>query len=95
MASQVTTQFWPLFPCQSDGQEAVRQKGLMIKNSPNSQQLDRTPNAQGQADYYRLIDRDEPKHMDWRKKLGGMLLREIGGKENEGGHTSLLATAHR
>ena len=83
MAQPVTLPFWPLFPRQSDGHEAVRQKGIMVKNGPSAQQLDRTPNAQGQCDYYRPIDKDEPKHLDWRKKLGGMLLREIGGKAYE------------
>ncbi|KAF2020094.1 hypothetical protein BU24DRAFT_419671 [Aaosphaeria arxii CBS 175.79] len=83
MAQVVTTAFWPIFARRSDGHEVVTQKGIQIKNAPNTQQLDRTPNAQGQCDYYRLLDRDEPKHIDWRKKLGGMLLRELGGKEHE------------
>lgn len=97
MAQTVTTQFWPVFPRKSDGQEAVQQKGLMIKNGPNAQQLDRTPNAQGIADYYRLLDKDEPKHVDWRKKLGGMLLREIGGKQHEGSSAifSVPSCSHR
>ena len=47
-------------------------------------QLDRSPNGQGQCDYYRVIEKDDPKHVDWRKKLGGMLLRELGGKQHEG-----------
>lgn len=83
MAAQITTPFIPLFPRRSDGKEIITQKGTSIKNRPNAQQLDKTPNAQGQSDYYRLIDYDEPKHLDWRKKLGGMLLREIGGKQYE------------
>ncbi|KAF2659145.1 hypothetical protein K491DRAFT_766249 [Lophiostoma macrostomum CBS 122681] len=83
MAQQATTPFWPIFTRKSDGQEIVPQRGAVLKNGPTAQQLDRTPNAQGQCDYYRLIDRDEPKHVDWRKKLGGMLLREIGGKQYE------------
>lgn len=82
--AQPTTQFWPIFPCKSDGQEVVNQKGTILRNGPTQEQLDRTPNEQGQCDFYRLIDRDEPKHIDWRKKLGGMLLREIGGKQHEG-----------
>lgn len=82
--AQVTTQFWPIFSRRSDGQQTVNQKGIVLNNCPNAQQLDRTPNAQGQCDYYRLIERDEPKHVDWRKKLGGLMLREIGGKKFEG-----------
>ncbi|KAF2871357.1 transcription-silencing protein Clr2-domain-containing protein [Massariosphaeria phaeospora] len=83
MAQPVLTKFWPIFACKSDGHEVVNQKGRPVRNGPTEAQLDRTPNAQGQADYYRLIEKDEPKHIDWRKKLGGMLLREIGGKQYE------------
>lgn len=78
------TQFWPIIPHKSDGREEIAGKGLPLKNGPSAQQLDQTPNAQGQADYYRLIAKDEPKHTDWRKKLGGMLLRELGGPQYEG-----------
>jgi hypothetical protein len=81
--AQPLTQFWPIFAGKSDGQDVVNQKGVVVRNGPTQEQLDRTPNEQGQSDYYRLIDKDEPKHMDWRKKLGGMLLREVGGKEHE------------
>lgn len=84
--AQPLTPFYPIFPCKSDGQDVVNQKGAPLRNGPTEEQLDRTPNEQGQSDYYRLIDKDEPKHIDWRKKLGGMLLREIGGKQHEGGH---------
>lgn len=84
------TQFTPIFCLKSDGHETVTTKGLVTKNAPSAQQLDQTPNEQGQADYYRPIDKDEPKHIDWRKKLGGMLLREIGGKAHEGGKTGAI-----
>ncbi|KAF2733682.1 hypothetical protein EJ04DRAFT_438619 [Polyplosphaeria fusca] len=84
MAQPVLAQFWPIFPHRSDGREQLTTKGIVMKNGPNAKQLDQTPNAQGQADYYRLIAKDEPKHIDWRKKLGGMLLRQIGGKQYEG-----------
>ncbi|KAH7130401.1 transcription-silencing protein Clr2-domain-containing protein [Dendryphion nanum] len=83
MALPVTTPFWPIYVRKSDGHEVFTSKGIQVKNAPSIQQLDRTPNSQGQSDYYRLIERDEPKHIDWRKKLGGMLLRELGGKQTE------------
>ncbi|KAF1993673.1 hypothetical protein P154DRAFT_527608 [Amniculicola lignicola CBS 123094] len=83
MASPMTTEFWPIFPHKSDGVEEVKAKGKPLRNAPTAQQLDQTPNAQGICDYYRLVGVDEPKHLDWRKKLGGMLLREIGGKAYE------------
>lgn len=78
------TRFFPLYVRRSDGKrEVVTSKGKE-KNAPSSEQLDRTPNAKGIADYYREIAEDEPKHLDWRKKLAGMLMREIGGASNEG-----------
>ncbi|CAI6342105.1 unnamed protein product [Periconia digitata] len=81
--AQPFTQFWPVFTIRSDGQEVVNLKGKIHRNGPTEAQLDRTPNDQGVSDYYRLLERDDPKHLDWRKKLGGMLLREIGGEEYE------------
>lgn len=83
--TQPLTSFWPIFSVKSDGLDVVNQKGRVLRNGPTQEQLDRTPNEQGQCDYYRLIEKDDPKHIDWRKKLGGMLLREIGGKQHEGG----------
>ncbi|KAJ4983000.1 hypothetical protein SVAN01_11495 [Stagonosporopsis vannaccii] len=81
--TQPTTSFYPIFASKSDGLDVVNQKSSVVRNGPTQEQLDRSPNAQGQCDYYRLIERDDPKHIDWRKKLGGMLLREIGGKQHE------------
>ncbi|KAF1841231.1 uncharacterized protein K460DRAFT_348061 [Cucurbitaria berberidis CBS 394.84] len=83
MAQQPLTSFWPLFGGKSDGQDVVNLKGRVLRNGPSQEQLDDKPNDQGQCDYYRLIKKDDPKHLDWRKKLGGMLLREIGGKQHE------------
>ncbi|KAF2129672.1 hypothetical protein P153DRAFT_385884 [Dothidotthia symphoricarpi CBS 119687] len=84
MQHQPLTPFYPIFPVKSDGHDVVNQKGRVVRNGPTQEQLDRTPNEQGQCDFYRLIEKDDPKHTDWRKKLGGMLLREIGAKEHEG-----------
>ncbi|KAF9739244.1 hypothetical protein PMIN06_005269 [Paraphaeosphaeria minitans] len=81
--SQPLTLFWPIFAQRSDGKTVVNNKGKPVRNGPTEAQLDRTPNEQGQSDYYRLIEKDDAKHVDWRKKLGGMLLREIGRKEDE------------
>jgi hypothetical protein len=79
MTQQMTTPFVPLFLSRSDGKTEIVNKGIKIKNAPSAQQLDRTPNEAGVSDYYRELDSTEPKHQDWRKKLGGMLLRELGG----------------
>jgi hypothetical protein len=81
--SQPLTLFWPIFAQRSDGRTVVNNKGTPVRNGPTESQLDRTPNEQGQSDFYRLIEKDDAKHVDWRKKLGGMLLREIGRTEDE------------
>lgn len=96
--TQPLTSFYPIFASKSDGLDVVNQKGSVVRNGPTQEQLDRSPNAQGQCDYYRLIEKDDPKHIDWRKKLGGMLLREIGGKQHEGeriGQPPIPAVADR
>ena len=84
MQHQPVTTFYPIFPVKSDGHDVVNQKGRILRNGPTQEQLDRKPNDHGQCDFYRLIEKDDPKHVDWRKKLGGMLLREVGGKAHEG-----------
>lgn len=81
--SQPLTHFWPIFAQRSDGRTVVNNKGTPVRNGPTESQLDRTPNEQGQSDYYRLIEKEDAKHIDWRKKLGGMLLREIARHEHE------------
>lgn len=77
------TPFWPVFATKSDGQSIVIHKNKPLRNGPTEQQLDKRPNDQGQCDFYRLIAKDDPKHIDWRKKLGGMLLRELGGTQHQ------------
>ena len=76
------TLFYVLYVRRSDGKlETLSSKSQKEKNEPTLEQLDQTPNAQGVSDYYRPIAEDEPKYIDWRRKLGGMLAREIAGKD--------------
>ncbi|KAF2428312.1 hypothetical protein EJ08DRAFT_615340 [Tothia fuscella] len=68
-----------LYVYRSDGKPEVilkagRQKE---KNEPTAAQLDSKPNSKGISDYYREISYDETKHTDWRRKLAGMLIREL------------------
>ena len=78
------TRFYPVFVRRSDAKLDVQTSKGKQKNAPTTAQLDRTPDAKGVCDYYREIAPDEVKHMDWRRKLAGMLLREIGGAEYAG-----------
>lgn len=73
--------FHPLYVRRSDGVLEGTQK-KREKNEPTADQLDPTPDKKGVSDYYRLLSKNDAKHLDWRRKLGGMLIREVGGKEH-------------
>lgn len=74
--------FHPLYIRRSDGVlETVGRDKKKEKNEPTAEQLDAKPDAKGVSDYYRPLSRDDAKHLDWRRKLGGMLIQEIGSKE--------------
>ncbi|GAB7343087.1 hypothetical protein MBLNU457_1168t1 [Dothideomycetes sp. NU457] len=79
--------FYPLYLRRSDGQaEVTNHHKRKEPNEPTKEQLDATPDANGTSDYYREIPIDEPKHLDWRRKLGGMLARDLGFSDNEKGY---------
>lgn len=70
--------FYPIFVRRSDGKlEVVSQQRKREKNEPTAEQLDRTPDASGVSDFYRQVKSDEVKNIDWRRKLGGMIAREM------------------
>lgn len=77
--------YYPLYIRRSDGKTEVRaSKAGKELNEPTAQQLDSKANAKGVADFYRLCQFGETKEVDWRRKLAGMLMREIGDKESKG-----------
>ena len=70
--------FYPIFARRSDGKlEVASQQRKRERNEPTAEQLDRTPDASGVSDFYRQVTSDEVKNIDWRRKLGGMLAREM------------------
>ena len=70
--------FYPLYIRRSDGKlEVASGQRKREKNEPTAEQLDRTPDAKGVSDFYRQVVSDEVKNIDWRRKLGGMLAREL------------------
>ncbi|KAJ9644615.1 hypothetical protein H2199_003578 [Coniosporium tulheliwenetii] len=77
------TRFFPLYVRRSDGKLEIAAKGKREPNQPLPAQLDQTPDSKGICDYYREICVDEVKHLDWRRKLGGMLVRELGGQDDQ------------
>lgn len=84
----------PIYVSRSDAKlEAISSKSRRKEpNEPTAAQLDNTPDAKGISDYYKYLDVGDSKEVDWRRKLGGLLMKEIGGKEQIGksyrGHPS-------
>ena len=78
--------FYPIYVARSDGKKEILAKGkLREPNQPTDTQLDQRPDKNGVSDFYREVAPDEIKHLDWRRKLGGMLVRELGWKDPSGG----------
>lgn len=77
--------FYPLYVRRSDGKLEIVAKGKRKElNQPTEEQLDQRPDKDGVSDFYREVALEEPKHMDWRRKLGGMLARELDWKDKSG-----------
>ncbi|KAE8443425.1 hypothetical protein EG329_001906 [Mollisiaceae sp. DMI_Dod_QoI] len=74
--------YYPLIVCRSDGQlEVITRSGVKELNQPTAAQLNDTPDANGNVDCYKRLEHDEAKAVDWKRKLGGMLMHLLGGKE--------------
>ena len=74
--------FYPVYVRRSDGKvEIVSKSKRRERNEPTDEQLDQKPDKNGVSDYYREVSPDEAKHLDWRRKLGGMLARELDHKD--------------
>ncbi|CZT24327.1 uncharacterized protein RCC_10050 [Ramularia collo-cygni] len=86
--------FYPLYVRRSDGRSEIACKGARKKeaNQPTDEQLDQKPDRNGISDYYRQVAPDEPKHLDWRRKIGGMLARELNSNHQPGDNGYILAT---
>ena len=89
------TTFNILYLRRSDGKlEVVTRNRQKERNEPTKEQLDATPNSKGVSDYYRPLGQNDAKHLDWRKKLGGMLVRQIGGTEHTLGKLGQARVRH-
>ncbi|KAK5115623.1 hypothetical protein LTR85_009794 [Meristemomyces frigidus] len=77
--------FYPLYVRRSDGRLEIVAKGKRNEhNEPTTEQLDQKPDKHGISDFYREVSLDEMKSLDWRRKLGGMLARELEWKDKTG-----------
>lgn len=64
--------------------EVITKMGIRETNMPTAAQLSETPDMHGMVDCYRRLSHDDAKAVDWRRKLGGMLMHLVGGKEHSG-----------
>lgn len=84
--------FFPVYCRRSDGKREIVGKGRKREtNEPLPEQLDQKPDASGVSDYYREVPPDESKHLDWRRKLGGMLARDLAWKPRDGSAGTLAS----
>lgn len=87
--------FYPLYVRRSDGKLELVSKGKRKElNQPTDEQLDQKPDRDGISDFYREVALEEPKHLDWRRKLGGMLARELDWKDKSGSGMYVLVLQH-
>lgn len=89
--------YFPIYLARSDGKpETIASKTRKKEtNAPTEAQLDERPDSKGVIDYYKELDVGDAKEVDWRRKLGGMLMREIGEKEQQGNVMPLSSLACR
>lgn len=77
--------YYPVHCCRSDGQrETPGRDGIMEPNQPTPDQLSQRVQKDKDGsykDYYRKVERGSEKDIDWRRKLGGMLMHLAGTPE--------------
>lgn len=77
--------YLPLYVLRSDGKAEVVTKARKKElNVPTDDQLSTRPDAKGNVDYFKELEAGDAKEVDWRRKLGGMLIGEIGGQTHTG-----------
>lgn len=64
--------------------ETITRTGVREINQPSAEQLNDNPDSEGMVDCYRRLPYDDPKAVDWRRKIGGMLMHLLGGKGHAG-----------
>ncbi|KAK1821233.1 hypothetical protein LTR12_004290 [Friedmanniomyces endolithicus] len=79
--------FKPIYIRRSDGKLELMVKGKRREtNAPTPDQLNTTADKYGVSDFYREVGVDEMKSLDWRRKLGVLIAREMRWEEKEYGY---------
>lgn len=77
--------YYPLTVARSDGEPTVPTKqGVKEPNQPTEEQMSDKPDVAGNVDCYKKLGIEDAKHIDWRRKLGGMMMHLLGGKAHAG-----------
>ena len=67
----------------SDGKRVVKDsKSKSVDNGPAAAQLQKVVDSEGNYNYYQELTIGSSKNIDWRKKLGSLLVEQVG-KERE------------
>lgn len=74
--------YYPVTVSRSDGLLEVETKNGPELNQPTPAQLNDKPDAKGNVDYYRRLSDNDAKAVDWRRKIGGMLMNILGGRQH-------------
>lgn len=72
--------YYPVTVCRSDGLLEVATNHGMELNQPTPNQLNDKPDEKGNVNYYRRLSESDAKAIDWRRKIGGMLMNILGGR---------------
>jgi len=79
MSASTMSKFFPVMVHRTDGMLSTGSNSE--PNEPQQAQKETAVDAQGIADYLRKIDPDGEKAVDWRRKLGGMLMQILVGND--------------
>lgn len=84
----------PVMVARSDGATTftVRNGQAPEPNEPTREQKINTPSADGSVDYYRPVQPDGDKDLDWRRKLGQWLVLSFDSKNEHKGKSSLTVS---
>jgi enterochelin esterase-like enzyme len=69
-----------MYIARSDGKKTVKQSKSKLReeNQPTKSQLEKSIDKEGIESFYQAVPIGHAKSMEWRKKLGGMLMKELG-----------------
>jgi hypothetical protein len=93
------TELWPIYLPRSDGTPTIpspKNPRKEISNGPKESQLQNSATTKYSENYYREVSLNEPKSMEWRRKLATALVDALGGsKDNPGKRVSKLTRKYR